>query len=333
MDEANPPAPAYVTKTRLSTETVFAVVNETPLAASRQLRAVLPLEDGLFNSAFRLDFADGFRAVLKVAPIEGAGTLRYEHRMMEGEVGVLRLIARNSSIPAPRVLHADFSRSAIPADFMIMEFLPGIPFNKVRDQWPQSAVDSVREESGRFLREVNSIGNIRFGYFALPESAAPSWFETFKRMIEWLLEDASSQSISLPVSPDTILQTIQRFRDDLDAVRSAQLVHWDLWDGNILVDPESRRITGIIDWERALWGDPLMETNFRWGVDNAAFARGYGTSGEPDTGAPRRLLLYDLHLALIWIIECYYRSFPTADQANQGRTLVTKTIRLLELEK
>ena len=39
------------------------------------------------------------------------------------------------------------------------------------------------------------------------------------------------------------------------------LVHFDLWDGNILVesDPAGHRIGALIDAERAFWGDPLAE--------------------------------------------------------------------------
>ena len=48
----------------------------------------------------------------------------------------------------------------------------------------------------------------------------------------------------------------------LDEVQSPRLVHWDLWDGNVFVDPATAQITGISDFERSLWGDPLMEVNF-----------------------------------------------------------------------
>jgi Phosphotransferase enzyme family len=44
----------------------------------------------------------------------------------------------------------------------------------------------------------------------------------------------------------------------LDDVRTPVLVHFDLWDGNILLDriSGSVEIGGLIDAERAFWGDP-----------------------------------------------------------------------------
>jgi aminoglycoside phosphotransferase (APT) family kinase protein len=40
----------------------------------------------------------------------------------------------------------------------------------------------------------------------------------------------------------------------LDEVTRPALIHFDLWPGNIFVD--GSRIVGLIDHERAFWGDP-----------------------------------------------------------------------------
>ena len=67
--------------------------------------------------------------------------------------------------------------------------------------------------------------------------------------------------------------------DVLDEVSEPALVHWDLWAGNVFV--KDGKITGITDFERALWGDPLMEHYFRMITEPKrpeAFLRGYGLS-------------------------------------------------------
>lgn len=38
-------------------------------------------------------------------------------------------------------------------------------------------------------------------------------------------------------------------------------VHWDMWEGNIFI--KDGHISGIIDWERALWGEAFMDDRFR----------------------------------------------------------------------
>ena len=68
-------------------------------------------------------------------------------------------------------------------------------------------------------------------------------------------------------------------RGQLDEVTEPRYVEWDLWDSNVLV--RDGAIVGIIDHERAFYGDPLIEAGFvatqlpAFG-DPTAFMRGYG---------------------------------------------------------
>lgn len=56
-----------------------------------------------------------------------------------------------------------------------------------------------------------------------------------------------------------------------DEVTVPRLVHWDLRAGNVLVEQE--RITGLIDFERCLWGDVRMEVGFRTFARDPFFKR------------------------------------------------------------
>jgi aminoglycoside phosphotransferase (APT) family kinase protein len=82
-------------------------------------------------------------------------------------------------------------------------------------------------------------------------------------------------------------------------------VVWDLWDSNVMI--RDGEIAGIIDYERAFYGDPLGEAGFADAQllafgDPAAFMRGYGRGPlTPAEQVCRRL--YCLHLALIMVIE------------------------------
>ena len=81
------------------------------------------------------------------------------------------------------------------------------------------------------------------------------------------------------------------------------LLHFDLWDGNVLGGPGG--LTGLVDGERWLFGDPLMDL-----VSSALLRRierepdhpflvGYG----PVDIDSRRLGLYRVHLALLMLVE------------------------------
>jgi hypothetical protein len=67
-------------------------------------------------------------------------------------------------------------------------------------------------------------------------------------------------------------------------------------------------VTGIIDFERAVWGDPLMEHYFSHFNKSPFFRQGYGLfPTEPSQLA--RVKLYDLYLDLLLHIECAYRKY------------------------
>ena len=58
-----------------------------------------------------------------------------------------------------------------------------------------------------------------------------------------------------------------------DEVSSATLVHWDMWEGNVFVEDD--HVSGIIDWERAMWGEALMDDRFRKHNLNKDFLDGF----------------------------------------------------------
>jgi fructosamine-3-kinase len=79
----------------------------------------------------------------------------------------------------------------------------------------------------------------------------------------------------------------------------SRLLHMDVWAQNILVDAEGR-LTGLIDWDRALWGDPEIEFAVLdyCGISEPEFWDGYGTDGDPrqgDEAAQVRRFIYLLY--------------------------------------
>lgn len=263
------------------------------------------LKDGWFNSAYDLTLNNGSRTVLKVAPFAGAGAMRYERNVMRTEVEVLRRLKAIGTIPVPEVYYYEVEDGDI--ECFLMEYLPGTPYNKIKEQLLPEERGQIEEELGRLSRFINEIQNDRFGYYALEEQQGTDWMTVFSDMVSGLLADAKDKDIELPASGEQIKSAISFRKASLEEVTVPRLVHWDLWDGNVFVD--SGRITGIIDCERALWGDPLMEYYFRTlAGDHSAFLKGYGKDAFTDC-EKERMELYDLYLALILHIECTYRQY------------------------
>ena len=279
------------------------------------------LSDGFFNATYLLKLVDGSIRVLKVAPLAEVRVLRYERNIMQAEVDALRLARAHTQMPVPERFIHDTSRAILPTDYFIMSFVPGVSFWNLRKDLPPQSQDNIEQQTGRYLRQMNNIHGPHFGYFA-SEERHNNWVDCFDSMLQGVLQDGLDVDMPLPMPYPDILALARAKYAALQSVTTPALVHWDLWDGNIFIDPITHNITGIIDFERALWGDPLMEVNFGGLGDKPQFRTGYGPDLLAEPGAPTRKMLYNLYLYLIMVIECRYRQYETPDQENWARQML-----------
>lgn len=291
------------------------------------------LADGWFNTIYRLELDDGRSVVIKVSPPPGHPVMRYERDLMQVEVDVLRLLGGVDGVPVPAVLAFDDSREVIDHDYFIMDYVAGEAYSRVRDRLSPEERASIETELGTISARVNAIPGERYGRYLDDRCASGSWADSFTAMIDDVLLDASDTGTALPVPAETILDACLRGRAALDEVATPSLVLWDLHPGNVFV--ADGRVSGIIDVDRAIWGDPLMEFFFRsfagashefraaYGVEagaGQAFGQQAVERREPTTGA-HRVWLYDLYLALIMVVECSFRGFEDGHREWASRQL------------
>lgn len=287
--------------------------------SQRAIASLAELTEGYYNAAYHLRLTDGWECVLKIAPPPNLRVLQYEQDILRTEVEVLRLVKHQTEIPVPAIFFHDESGSLLPSPYYAMEFIPGMPLHKLREKLTSEQQAHLDQSLGRYLRQMNALQYDKFGYYAQPKFQSSSWSAAFTGMLTSVLEDGAAVGIVLPIPADEILALVRCHTAALDEVTTPSLVHWDLWDGNVFVDPNTLEITGLIDFERALWADPLMEVNFgAFGV-NPQFLAGYGQI-QPFTPAETiRRTLYNIYLFLIMVIEPTYRHYPTPDQENWAR--------------
>ncbi len=264
------------------------------------------LTEGLFNAAYEVTFPDK-PVILKIAPPADVQVMSYEKNMMKAEVEALKLVKENTAVPVPQVLYYDDSHTICKVDYFFMDKIEGDNFFTLKNNGliPQETQLDIYREAGYYNREMNRIQGTAFGYMALPEKQGDNWKDVFLIMMEDVLKDGEDIGISLGTEYDEVRALIQKASGALEEVKQPYFVHWDLWEGNIFV--KDGKISGIIDLERALWADPLMEYNFRGHTDVKEFYEGYGTNLK-EAGTVRALL-YDMYLYLIMVIETKYRMY------------------------
>ena len=160
-----------------------------------------------------------------------------------------------------------------------------------------------------------------FGYPGQPEFQGKEWYPIFRKMMEAGVNDAQHGNVDLKIPIDQMWLCLDRDKSIFEEVSEPKLVHWDCWDGNIFI--HSGKVTGIIDWERSIWGDPLMEVGFRTYAENTCFQKGYGIK-RLTKNQERRALWYDIYLMLLVALEYEYRKYETMDSYYYATQMLIK---------
>ena len=255
---------------------------------------------GKFSQTFRVVSHDKKEYVLRIAPPDTVLQLFYEYRMMRQEPGIHKRLQMETSAPVPPILAHDFSRRLIDRDYLIMPRLEGLPLNGV--SLSRAASARAFREWGGYVAGIHRIfdADNRFGYLGEHHCMTPqrSWREAFKVMYEKELEDILGCGIYSKEQARDAMRLLEDHLDVFDACQTSRLCHGDLWVTNLLVR-EDGEVTGVIDFDRACWGDIEWDLAIAeyCGVTQAAFWEGYGRmiNTHRGDGAIRRLfyLLYE----------------------------------------
>lgn len=185
---------------------------------------------------------------------------------------------------------------------------------------------------GELNREINTVTGDHFG--SLVGEGFASWRDAFLAMVHETLKDGRSAGVDLGWSDQEILDVFNHHADALDEVTVPRLIEVDLWAKNSMM--LGGEIVSILDHERAIWGDPLMEAGLT-GLDlpdfgdATDFMAGFGLDEGLDelTEAERtRRRLYSLQLGLVMLVETKYRGTEEELYAFSRRQLDTMMRRL-----
>ncbi len=248
---------------------------------------------GKFNTSYWVE-ADGRALVLRIAPPSDSVFVFYERGMMRQEPQLHALIRSRTPVPVPEILVFDESREIIGRDYLLMERLPGSPVSESRVR----NINRVLNQVGEYLAQVHALHEDRYGYLGAHRPMEPQsrWADAFAVMWEKLIADVVSAGYYSEEESRLMRRLLESRLPLFDRRVPSSLLHMDVWGQNILVD-DSGAVTGIVDWDRALWGDPEIEFAVLdyCGISEPAFWEGYGQQRDRSAEAQVRNVFYLLY--------------------------------------
>lgn len=270
--------------------------------AGRTVANVFNIHGGEIAAVYRIAFAgDHPPVVLKVYPDS-------LHWKMRKEANVLPLVHDRLSVAAPRVLLADDSKRLLGLNFILMTRLEGtiLGLGGLEPTLTSEQLISAYTQIGQLLREFHRIPMNAFGYIGAsgismqhPTNRGYQSLQFERKLREFTDRGGAAGLVQ------QVVECVARWAHLLDECTGPVFCHNDLHAGNLLAEVANGavRLTGVLDFEGALAGDPLMDVAKALYYLNAetrnAIIEGYGDMGRRHW--PQTLDLYHLYFVLeLW---------------------------------
>jgi aminoglycoside phosphotransferase (APT) family kinase protein len=284
----------------VNTGTLTRAIAKTCPHIAERITGFSPITTGKFNTSHYVHTHEK-DYVLRIAPDPHETFVFYEKNMMKQEPGLHRIIRENTDVPVARIYTFDESHTDIPRDFLLMERLPGEPVS----QSPVADTDRVLYEVGQALARVHAITAQQYGYLGPHRPMPPqdTWVDAFALMWDRMIGDIEALGYYSPREAQALRRFFEDHRSLFDRDVPARLLHMDVWAQNILVDAHGG-LSGLVDWDRALWGDPEIEFAVLdyCGISTPPFWEGYGTPRDESHDARIRTFFYLLYEVQKYIV-------------------------------
>lgn len=262
-----------------------------------QIEAARELGGGEFNCVYLVRMAGREPVILRVAPPPERFVPWHEEELMRREHAIAPYFAPIAPL-LPRTLAADFTRELIPRDYLFQTAMPGEPWKDRDNDLTPEQEEPLWRELARIARTIHAVEGEAFGH-PHPGRQYASWSATVLDWLERCAGDAEREG--LDAAPIRAVREIASAHAELlDEIERPRLCHGDLWSFNTLIDRQTDppRISAVLDYDRAYWGDPMADWTFHLLPRRASTrvqAIFWDEYGPPDDSpsARKRTLIYD----------------------------------------
>lgn len=283
---------------------------------------VRELKAGLFNNTFRVTTSQN-AYILKVAPEQSANVFYNEQYLMQRERSISwQLQSASSLIPEYLSFFNVGNRQAF-----LQPLIEGKLWSEVASTLSEAENAELWKQLGTFARTLHKCAGEQFGYPA-PFKGFSRWSEFIADNVAGLVEDCHQNNVYC-AEVENYLSYLPHFFQTLDMVRTAKLLHGDLWPRNVIIDGQGADIhlKAVIDGERAYWGDPISDwVLILYGVPET-FWQGYGEN-LMENSDPARVAIYKGMYFIVNILEAS-RFQESSEEPRRRLSAVNKELEIL----
>ena len=226
----------------ISWQTLRRIVREWA-GESAELAEVKPLEGGAINTTLALTCAAGERCVIKISP-------HRVNRDYQREAYQLDLL-RQVGLPTPKVYDAHIGSLEDPNSYLLMEYMEGIDLAEAKRACDAEQFDHLQSQLAELVLTMHAKTSDSYCRCTGPEPKTfASWPAFYREVYDPIWHDVEKD----PHLPKPTRKLIAKVHEKLDRLIQhtdrPRLVHWDIWNTNILAAPDSAgrwRITALLD--------------------------------------------------------------------------------------
>jgi hygromycin-B 7''-O-kinase len=227
-----------------------------PIDASFVVAGVAPVAGGGNSDVSIAHARDGRSIVIKAYSDE----LHWKMRKEVFAYGLLEAVP--PSVPLADLLVADDTKRLFDRNYIVMTKLEGTLLISVIDAMDPAALDVIDREIGAALAAMHRVELEAFGYLGQDGVGEPFATNTeymaaqFNKKLGGFDEFGGDRSTLRAVR-----RYVERHADLFDDCPTAVFCHDDCHEGNVFVSDTTGgwHVTGIIDLENAVAGDPLLD--------------------------------------------------------------------------
>jgi aminoglycoside phosphotransferase (APT) family kinase protein len=272
--------------------------------------SLVPLEGGWSGQTFLAEAA-GERTVVRVYARPGPrGEAAHEV-----DAALLQLV--RGLVPVPEVLEVRRAGGDGMPALLVTSFLPGERADLLMPRLDEAGLATLGRNLGALLARLAGMPMLRVGIFVDGDLRIDPFEAGDLDLTTWVSQHELGLAPGELAGVDEVAEQAQA---DLDTVRRVSLVHSDLNPKNLLVDPDTLAVTGLVDWEFAHAGSPYADLGnlLRFEREPAFADAVLGEYAERLEEEPRRALDLARAADLFALIELASRrgQNPMADRAH-----------------